>query len=270
MATGELALGSDGELVLKAGLWAIGKLYYIRRYCDIFNAAMKDKWPTRVYIDLFAGPGRCLIETTGKEIDGSPLVALGCKVPFTHYFFNDIEPQAVQSLERRTLSFGSAVVNYFTRDCNEVVQDLLPQLPPGSLDFCFIDPTSWQIKFDSIRSLTNGRRMDIAITFHVGSMKRVADNPPRELLDFFPNPSWQEEYKRSRTTGKALGQILLEVYKRGLEAIGYIDIRDFILMRNRRQVPLYHLIFASKHHRGGEFWAKISQRSETGQLRLAL
>jgi hypothetical protein len=54
MATGELALGSDGELVLKAGLWAIGKLYYIRRYCDIFNAAMKDKWPTRVYIDLFA------------------------------------------------------------------------------------------------------------------------------------------------------------------------------------------------------------------------
>jgi three-Cys-motif partner protein len=270
MATGELALGADGELVLKAGLWAIGKLYYIRRYCDIFNAAMKDKWPTRVYIDLFAGPGRCLIETTRKEIDGSPLVALGCKVPFTHYFFNDIGLPAVQSLERRTSSFGSVVINYFARDCNEVVQNLLPQLPPGSLDFCFIDPTSWQIKFDSIRSLTNGRRMDIAITFHVGSMKRVADNPPRELLDFFPDPSWQEEYKRSRTTGKALDQILLEAYKRGLEAIGYIDIRDFILMKNRRQVPLYHLIFASKHHRGGEFWAKISQRSETGQLRFAL
>lgn len=73
MATGELALGADGELVLKSGLWAIGKLFYIRRYCDIFNATMKAKWPTRVYIDLFAGPGRCLIETTKKEIDASPV-----------------------------------------------------------------------------------------------------------------------------------------------------------------------------------------------------
>ena len=43
MATGELTVGSDSELVLKVGRWAKDKLFYIRRYCYIFNAAMRDK-----------------------------------------------------------------------------------------------------------------------------------------------------------------------------------------------------------------------------------
>ena len=270
MATGDLIVGSDGELVLEVGPWAKDKLFYIKRYCDIFNTGMKDKWTVRTYVDLFSGPGKCFIETTREEIEGSPLLALSCKVPFTHYFFNDIQPNVIKSLKTRVASYRSANVVYFSKDCNLVVDALLQKLPPTSLDFCFIDPFRWEISFNAIRKLTEKRRMDLAITFHVGSMKRVANNPPQELLDFFPDRSWQQEYEKAAAMGKLKGHILLEAYKRELANLGYKDIRDYVLEVNRRNVPLYYLIFASKHRRGADFWDKIAGRSEAGQLRMPM
>lgn len=270
MATGDLTVGSDGELILAVGRWSKDKLFYIKSYCDIFNTGMKDKWTVRTYVDLFSGPGKCFIETTGEEIEGSPLLALSCKVPFTHYFFNDIQPNVVESLRTRVASYRSANVIYFDKNCNLVVDDLLQKLPSASLDFCFIDPFSWEISFNTIRKLTEGRRMDLAITFHVGNMKRVAHDPPQELIDFFPDRSWQQEYEKATVTGKPKGHILLEAYKSGLVDLGYKDIRDYVLELNRRNVPLYHLIFASKHRRGADFWDKIACRSEAGQLRMPM
>ena len=268
MSTGELVVGTDGDLVLKVGLWALGKLSYIKRYCDVFNTAMKDKWATRTYIDLFAGAGRCLVETTMKEVDGSPLVALSSKVPFTHYYFNDMNASAIESLRRRTVHIEGHSISYFSKDCNEVVEDLLSCLPPSSLDFCFIDPTNWQISFDSIYKLTKGRRTDLAIVFHIGAIKRVADDPPLELLAFFPDSSWLVEYQKARKAGMLVGRVLLDAYERGLSKLGYIEIKDYILAKNTKLVPLYCLVFASKNRRGGDFWDKIAMRSETGQLRL--
>ena len=272
MAAGNLVVGTDGEFVLKVGSWAKDKLFYIRRYCYIFNEAMKDKWAIRTYIDLFAGPGRCFVETTKEEINGSPLLALSCEVPFTHYFLNDIRPNVINSLKTRAASYSSATVVYFSKDCNLVVDELLQRLPSSSLslDFCFIDPFSWEINFNSIRKLTEKRRMDLAVTFHVGGMKRVAHNPPQELIDFFPDPSWQQEYVKATETGRLKGRVLLDAYERGLRNLGYGEIKDYVLAVNKKNVPLYYLIFASKHPRGADFWDKIAGRSEAGQLRMAM
>ncbi len=271
MPTGDSTLGSDGNMAMVAGPWAKGKLHYIRRYCYIFNTGMKDKWETRTYIDLFSGPGRCIIEETGEEIDGSPLIALQCGVPFTHYFFNDVNASFMDSLRKRVSSTSSANIRYFNIDCNEVVDYLLPQLPPSSLDFCFIDPFGWEIKFNSIRKLTTRRRMDIAITFHTGEMKRVAGSAPEELDDFFDGPSWREEYKtESQKRGRQKGRVLLDIYEQRLRNIGYQAFDDNILVRTTNGLHLYYLLFASKHERGADLWHNISQKSHTGQLRLKI
>jgi len=270
LATGDLVVGADGELVIKVGLWALGKLAYIKRYCDIFNTAMKGRWANRAYIDLFSGTGRCLVEATMREVDGSPLVALNTKVPFTHYFFNDMDASAIESLRKRTAHMGFQSITYFNKDCNGVIGNLLSLLPSSSLDFCFIDPTNWQISFESIRRLTEQRRMDLAITFHVGAIKRVTDNPPQELLNFFPDSRWLNEYRKAREKGTRAGRVLLDSYERGLHEIGYIEIKDYVLAQNSKHVPLYHLIFASKNRLGGDFWDKIAVRSETGQLRMQI
>ena len=79
MPTGELVIASDNHLAIKIGSWAREKLLYLNNICDIFNMGMKNLWAVRTYIDLFAGPGICVIEKTGEEIFGSPLIALNCK-----------------------------------------------------------------------------------------------------------------------------------------------------------------------------------------------
>lgn len=270
MPTGDFIAGADGRLVIKAGPWAKDKLFYIRRYCNIFNVGMKNIWAVRTYIDLFAGPGRCLIKGTKEEIDGSPVIALKCEVPFTHYFFNDVEPHLIESLRARAKSFDFATIDYFSGDCNEIVDALIQRLPRDSLDFCFIDPTNWQISFDSIRRLTEKRQMDLAVTFHVGAMKRTANRPPQDLVDFFPDSSWQQEYREARKMHRSTGRVLLDAYEQGLRSLGYVGIKDYVLETNRRNVPLYHLIFASKHPKGAEFWDKIAGRSETGQMRMVM
>lgn len=271
MPTGDLVQGSDGQPAMVAGVWAKDKLYYIQFYCDIFNTGMKGKWSIRTYIDLFSGPGRCVIEETGEEFDGSPLVALKCKVPFTHYFFNELNKDSLTALKNRTSSFTSANINYFNMDCNDVIDHLLPKLPPNSLDFCFIDPTNWQIKFDSIRRLTNDRRIDLAITFHVGAIKRCADDAPEELDDFFGDSAWREEYRSMLRSGRREGsRVLLDAYEERIRGLGYKkkDIQDRVLVRGPRNIPLYYLIFVSKHPRGKDFWDKISLKSPSGQIRL--
>jgi len=270
MPTGESKVGSDGQLAIKVRPWAKDKLFYIENISDIFNTGMRNKWPIRTYTDIFAGPGICIVEETGEEIPGSPLVALRCRAPFAHYFFNDLNPEFIESLKTRTASYGFTNVEFFSKDCNLVIDDLLQKLPSNSLDFCFIDLLNWEINFNSIRKLTQNRNMDLAITFHIGNIKRNAAKPPQELIDFFPDSSWQEKYKSARALGKRTGRLLLDAYEGGLRDIGYKYTSDGVLERNKTNVPLYHLIFASKHPRGVDFWNKITRRSAAGQWRMQI
>jgi three-Cys-motif partner protein len=78
-------LASD-KLVARsvAGQWTREKLEYLRKYAAAFTGAMtpkklQGKWSELVYIDLLAGPGRCLHEQ--DEFDGSPLGNLCTSVP---------------------------------------------------------------------------------------------------------------------------------------------------------------------------------------------
>jgi three-Cys-motif partner protein len=127
---------------------------------------MKRQWIIRTYIALFAGPGKCRIQKTEKGMKSSPILSLSCEVPFTHYFFNDDQSSVIRALKARAKSYSSANVDFFNKDCNLVVDELLQKLSSNSLDFCFIEPFDWEIKYNSIWKLTEKRRMDSAVTFH--------------------------------------------------------------------------------------------------------
>ena len=270
MATGDIVNCSDGKSAIKIRRWAKDKLFYIKKFCDIFNVGMKNKWGTRTYIDLFAGPGICIIEETGEEIPGSPIIALRCKLPFTHYFFNDLEQDFINALKLRVMPCGFAGVECFNKDCNLVVDDLLQKLPEGSLDFCFIDPLNWEIKFNSIRKLTENRNMDLLITLHIGNIRRNIDNPNQRMNDFFPYSDWQKKYIEAMSRGEKVERVLLDIYEDGLREIGYKVVRDHISERNMKNVRLYYLVFASKHEMGAYFWDEVTKSTEAGQWRMPI
>ena len=266
----DLRPGTDSYPVRPVGPWAIEKLDYLRGYALIFNRGMKNRWQSRIYLDLFSGPGRNWVRLRSREIEGSPLIAVNCPEPFTSFVFNDLEPISVQALQDRLASLGIQA-EYLNYECNDpqLIDKVQALIAPTALSFAFIDPTKWQIRFRTLEALTRNRRMDLLITFHTGSIKRVATRWPQVLDDFFGGSEWRIEYQRAFVSGlRQVSRVLLDLYEKKLHSIGYLDVDDHVLIRNTKSVPLYHLIFASKHRRGLDFWRASTTRDPSGQARL--
>jgi len=92
----------DGLPMRESGEWVAEKLDYLERYINIFETSMHQKqWRARHYIDLFAGPGKCVVPETGSIYLGSPLLSLTTSYPFTGYFFVEMDPENVAALQQR-------------------------------------------------------------------------------------------------------------------------------------------------------------------------
>ncbi len=97
----------DGLALRESGDWAQDKLFYVKHYIDTFEKSMRGKpWRARIYIDLFAGPGKCIDRDTHDYFLGSPLLALTTEFPFTDYFFIDMDGPSLEALEIRSQKTG--------------------------------------------------------------------------------------------------------------------------------------------------------------------
>ena len=94
-----LVTASDGLPALLVSDHVREKEFAIERMIAIFNNGMQRKWNRRYYIDLFAGPGKCLIRESQEEVEGSPILAAKSKVKFTDYFLSDIDSECLEAVE---------------------------------------------------------------------------------------------------------------------------------------------------------------------------
>ncbi len=135
-----------------------------RYYLDTFSTGMKNIWPKRVYIDLFAGPGYNKIRPTGDIAESGPLIAAAQRTPFTFCFFVDLSLDSCNALNSRfgKISAGRPfeVIN---GDCNspQIINRITNVLDRCTLSVCIIDPTTVNVRFATIEQLTNGYRMDL-------------------------------------------------------------------------------------------------------------
>lgn len=271
--TDELVSGSDGLPARVVQPWAQDKLYYLRRYIEIFTVSMKDKWLRRVYVDLFSGPGRSVIEESGEEIDGSPIIALRTKYPFSELYFNDAAPEVTAALTAR-IDGHRPPVNVFvtTLDCNAAALNARRVLFSGSnsgrtLGLAFIDPTAFKIGYDAVAHLTSDLRIDVIITVMTGYMARFIAEPGFEdpMDQFFGSSDWRKLAEARAGGERITSRRLLDYYEDRLRQLGYAYFEDRVRIVNSRNRTIYHLVFASKHELGGQFSKEISRRTRTGQ-----
>ena len=107
---------TDGLPIRESGPWIKRKYHYLERYIDIFTVGMSKKWPL-TFVDLFAGPGRCLITETGEEVNGSALIAL--KYNFNNYIFDALQKRCNQTGK-------SSQIQFFNSDCNKIPAQIVP------------------------------------------------------------------------------------------------------------------------------------------------
>jgi len=279
-----VANASDHLSVRCVGDWAKDKYFYIGRYIDLFSTAMKDKWHGNLYyIDLFAGCGKCRVRDSGEELDGSAILALKVKYPFKKYFFVELDSDALNSLKQRIKRFGiKGKVDLIEGDCNEKVEEIIQKIPAkGTLCLAIIDPTGLQIRFDTIKKLADHHKVDLLITFPEGmaikrNLEKFLKQPDSVLDDFMGGKEWRSMFTKSK-----LGEIKLQerekrfiqLYREKLDSIGYVETisgEEVLIRSSEKRLPLYFLLFASKHSLGHKFWSKIGQIEASGQQKLKL
>jgi len=270
---------SDGLDIRCVGLWSKDKYFYIKRYLEIFTKAMKDKWKGNLYyIDLFAGCGKCRIRETGEEIDGSALISLQLKFPFKRYFFVDLNPRALNALEKRIKDLPLVdKVSIRQGDCNEKVGEIITEIPQtGALCLALIDPTGLQIKFETIERLVKNRKVDLVVTFPEGmAIKRNIEKFLRQqespLDEFMGDRNWRIIYeceKLNTLNNHERKKRLITLYKENLKKLGYVSIKsedEILIKSSQKRLPLYYILFASKHSLGHKFWSAVSEIEPTGQ-----
>jgi three-Cys-motif partner protein len=269
---------ADDQLPLRCvGSWARDKLYYLQRYMNVFNSSMKDKWPKRAYVELFAGPGLGIVRDSGDIIGGSPLLAVEQAVPFSLYIFVDINRNAVEALEKRVKRLNPGVdVRSIPGDCNVSVDEIRRCIDSSYLILTFIDPTSMQIKFSTIDRLAQNLRMDLIINFPLQAINRSYTYAMQGYVEkydsFFGTREWEKIIKK-HTDVRSVGAKLFDLYTSQLRTIGYGEITDLsdageILVRGPKNIPLYYLFLASKHRIAYKLWNQIQKIRANSQRRL--
>lgn len=232
-------LGEDGLPVRDSGSWVEEKFYYLGRYLKIFSVGMKNKWPGQLYYaDLFAGPGRCRIRATQKEIDGSPLLAL-LGFDFARYFFFEADRACSEALDVRVKKRAPGKwenVKIIPGDCNYTIEQA--GLPFEGLGLAFIDPTGIsQISFKTLQRLTAGRQIDLIINFPEGmgirmNLHQYTRTEANALNRFMGSARWKEPYGRSLTSFDQVCKQIAEEYLANLRSLGYLAVdSDWVPVR---------------------------------------
>jgi len=230
----------------------------------IVTNGMSGKWEGLTHVELFPGPGRCVVEETGEDIPGSPLLALGTKKAFDKIVCVEADPLAYEALQRRvTADARSKTVKLIPGDCNEVIDEVLAEIPPRHLALAFIDPEGVRgFEFATVQRLTE-RNTDFIILFPQNmAINRNRDKwlaaPPGETpLDRLLGPDWRQHREPE-----------VQQFMERLEGLRYRVLGSGINFSNSRGLRLYYLLFASRSATGIEFWKKITERQPDAQMRL--
>jgi len=261
-----LRMAEDGFRSRCVGLWSKDKHYYLKRYIDIFSKAMHKKWKVLCFIDFFAGPGKCFVRPTGEEIDGSPLIALQTAYEFSQYFFVDKDDTAIAALDQRlTDNSQYHKIKMSCGDANNQVKYIVELIPDEALALAFIDPTGWDFTFSSMEILAS-KRVDLMMNLPIFmSLKRNLQKFRQMDHCKLDDAIGDTEWRLYTTEGE-----IIQYYKRKLNKLGYkkVESGDEISIRTSANVPLYSLLFASKHPLGHKFWQEACKIDSSGQRQL--
>lgn len=268
-----LKVAGDGQPARVIRPWTHEKLFYIERYLDIFCTAMRGKW-SLVYADLLAGPGLCVEQEAGSEVKGSALLAID-RPEFVRVFLNDRDAIATAALASRTTGVSSSRLAISTTDCNLAVDAARNFLFPKAsraqtLGLAVIDPTAFQMSYDSMSRLTDSVRLDLIVIYMSSYVRRfLAQSEFGGTLDrFYGTDAWRSFIQR-RASGERISYgALLDLYQKQLEKLGYNYQNAEARTINTRDRTVYHIIFASRHPLGADFFQKISRISYGGQRKL--
>jgi three-Cys-motif partner protein len=115
-----------------------------------------------------------------------------------------------------------------------------------------------------LKRLAAFQRMDLLVHFPTGDIKRNVkqnESTRQSLTEALGTDSWTTRFKSMRDVG-----LLIDLFKEQLSSLGYgSQAVPSEPIKNNQNLPLYYLVYASKHDRGDAIWKSITKNTPTGQ-----
>lgn len=247
------------------GRWTEDKLTALRKYLKFYVQAMSRQRYRRVYIDTFAGTGRCRIKShdgSHREIDGSAKIALDCGAGFDEYHFIEFKPKHFAELQQLKAAHpeGARAKLY----CGEADKLLMPLL--AGIDWratrgvLFLDPYGLQCSWAMVERIAKTQALDVFFLVSLSGLYRNAaidrsgvDAAKANAINrFLGTDAWQravytrqqgELFDAPQITREPGIEGMLQFTTQRLQSV-FPHVDEPCLLRLDNGAPLYALYFA--------------------------
>ena len=162
------------------GVWTRIKLEALEKYLVAFNTALSKQSFTRLYIDAFAGTGRCDIKVDGekKSIDGSARRALTANPSFHKFCFIELRPKKLAALNALGAEFPGKTIEVIQSDANTALKTLCSQHQWNSeRAVLFLDPFGMHVDWSTLEAISKTGAIDVWYLFpYAGLYRQAAKN----------------------------------------------------------------------------------------------
>lgn len=261
----EVELGPKGEGV---GAWVpTEKHTRLAKYLGATSRA-RVKFPKRVLLDPFCGPGRIRVKDESITRDSGALVAwrqsLADNAAFTQVLVGDIEAGRSAACEAR-LAALKAPVERFTGPAVDTIKQMAARVPARALTLAYIDPYNLEfLSFEIIRTLAALKSVDLLIHFSTMDLQRNVDLELDDRRARFDDaaPGW-----RAHSKGLSKAQLpgaFFEFWRSKVQGLGFAVSREMPLVRAENRAPLYRLVFFSRHPLPKRIWDDVAKGPNRG------
>lgn len=236
-----------------------------RLLCEYLYATRNawKKWPSHVFIDPFAGPGRIQVEGENSTRDGGVVLAwrtLADTAPFTNMLVGDIDPERAAACEQRLKAIGAPTLS-FVGPATATVKLMAAAIPPRSLCMAFIDPYNLEfLSFSVIEELAK-LKVDLAINFSTMDLERNAElefDPERARFDGTA-PGWRQDLKVLSASKQNVALAFFGYWCGLVRALGFEHSKEMPLVHNDQGRAIYRMVFFARDKLPNRIWSDIAR-----------
>lgn len=249
------------------GLWTQQKLTVLQEYLGFFTKALTAKPFKLVYIDTFAGTGKCLIKTGPEgqsEIDGSASIALNTPRPFDEYFFIEARRKHIRALQalKESHALGDRVHVVHGDARAELSSVLTKHNWRSTRGVLFLDPYGLQCSWEMVQRIAATKALDVFFLVSVSGITRQAStdlskvdqDKERALTEFLGTEEWKRAWYQPPPQSDLFGdgpelvreggvQAILQFVRRRMGDV-FPHVGEPMILKNGQNAALFALFFA--------------------------
>lgn len=130
-----------------------------------------------IYIDAFAGTGRCDITVDGEKtsIDGSARRALATDPPFHKFCFIELRPKKLTALQALETEYLDKSIEVIRDDANAALKALCEKYPwRDERAVLFLDPFGMHVEWTTLQAIAKTGAIDVWYLFPYSGLYRQA------------------------------------------------------------------------------------------------